>query len=184
MRRSFRRVLAGFDLHGHGRCASVLAAREVVPEATYPGPVNARSIWGKTPRESVEQVCASRGKDAVVAGCMELLGGGEVDADLILALGGPPARWVLTGEPSGPPYWMRVWAARGLLWAWDDVALKSVQVALGDQAWRVREMALKVVARHRLEDTLLTVVDLQEDPSARVRAAASRALMRISASRE
>jgi hypothetical protein len=38
------------------------------------------------------------------------------------------------------------------------------------------------VARHRLEDTLLTVVELQEDPSARVRTAASRALMRISVS--
>ena len=77
-----------------------------------------------------------------------------------------------------------MWATRGLLWAWDDVALESVQGALTDDAWRVREMALKVVARHRLDDLLLTVVDLQEDPAARVRAGASRALMRISASGE
>ena len=139
------------------------------------------SSWGKTPRESIEQECARRGKDAVVAGCIELLGGGESDAELILALGGPPARWVVTGAPSGPPYWLRVWATRGLLWAWDDAALQSIEVALNDDAWRVREMALKVVARHRLEDTVLTVVELQEDPAARVRAAASRALMRISA---
>lgn len=139
------------------------------------------SVWGKTPRESIEQECARRGKDAVVAGCIELLSGGEGDAELILALGGPPARWVVTGEYSGPPYWVRVWATRGLLWAWDDVALQSVEAALNDDAWRVREMALKVVARHRLEDTLLTVVDLREDPAARVRAAASRTLMRISA---
>ncbi len=111
---------------------------------------------------------------------MELLSGGDADAELILALGGPPARWVVTGEPSGPPYWLRVWAARGLLWAWDDVALQSLEAALSDEAWRVREMALRVVARHKLENTLLTVVELQEDPAARVRAAASRALMRIS----
>ncbi|MFL6133723.1 MAG: HEAT repeat domain-containing protein [Nocardioidaceae bacterium] len=98
-----------------------------------------------------------------------------------MALGGPPAHWVVSGEPSGPPYWLRVWAARGLLWAWDDVAFQAVQAALYDEAWRVREMALKVVARHELEDALSAVVDLQEDPVARVRSAASRALMRLSA---
>lgn len=143
--------------------------------------MNVASSWGMTPRESIEQECARRGKDAVVAGCIELLAGGDADAELILALGGPPARWVVTGEPPGPPYWLRVWATRGLLWAWDDVALQSLKGALNDDAWRVREMALKVVARHRLEDTLMTIAELQEDPSARVRAAAARALMRISA---
>jgi hypothetical protein len=111
---------------------------------------------------------------------MDLINGGDSDAELVLALGGPPARWVVTGEPSGPPYWLRVWATRGLLWAWDDVALLSLQTALSDDAWRVREMALKVVARHKLDEALPTVVDLQEDPSARVREAALRALARIS----
>lgn len=134
-----------------------------------------------TPRESVEQECAGRGKGEVVAGCVALLGGGDVDPELILALGGPPARWVVTGEPSGPRYWLRVWALRGLLWAWDDVALQSVEAALHDDAWRVREMALKVVARHRLEDLLATVAGLQDDPVARVRAATSRALIRLTA---
>lgn len=138
-------------------------------------------MWGKTPRESVAQECARRGKDEVVAGCIELLTGGDSDAQLIVALGGPPAHWVVSGEPSGPPYWLRVWAARGLLWAWDDVAFQAVQAALHDEAWRVREMALKVVARHELEGVMSAVVDLQEDPVARVRVAASRALMRLSA---
>lgn len=133
---------------------------------TCPDQVNVPSFWGKTPRESIEQECSRRGKDAVVAGCMELLRGGDADAELILALGGSPARWVVSGEAPAPPYWLRVGATRGLLWAWDDVALKSVEVALNDEAWRVREMALKVVARHRLDDMLSTVVDLQEDPSA------------------
>jgi hypothetical protein len=145
--------------------------------------VSATSVWGMTPRESIEQECARRGKEAVVAGCVDLLRGGDADAELVLALGGPPARWVLTGEPSGPSYWLRVWAARGLLWAWDDVAYAAVEAALDDDAWRVREMALKVVARYRLEDALVTVARLQDDPVARVRAAASRALVRISADR-
>jgi hypothetical protein len=102
--------------------------------------MSAPSSWGKTPRESIEQECASRGKDGVVAGCIELLEGRDVDVELVLALGGPPARWVATGEPSGPPYWLRVWALRGLLWAWDNVALPTVEAALHDDAmvrpWR------------------------------------------------
>lgn len=93
------------------------------------------------------------------------------DDDLVLALGGPPADWVRTGEPSGPPYWLRVWAARGLLYAWDDSAVLK---ALHDDVWRVREMALKVVARHCLQAASEQVDELRSDPSARVRAAASR----------
>ncbi|GAB6987855.1 HEAT repeat domain-containing protein [Nocardioides sp.] len=144
----------------------------------------AGSSWGKTPRESVEQECARRGKDEVVAGCVELLTKGDADPDLILALGGPPARWVVTGEPPGPPYWLRVWALRGLLWAWDARARSAVDTALQDEAWRVREMALRVVARHRLEDAVTTAADLQDDPNARVRAAASRALARLASDKD
>ncbi len=51
--------------------------------------------------------------------------------------------------------------------------------ALRDDAWRVREMALKVVARHRLDEALETVATLQEDPVPRVRAAAHRAQVRL-----
>jgi HEAT repeat protein len=146
----------------------------------YAEQVTGSSSWGKTPRESVEQESARRGKAEVVAGCIELLRGRDADPDLIVALGGPPARWVMTGEPSGPPYWLRVWAARGLLYAWDDMALSSVETALSDDAWRVREMALRVVARQRLDALVETVIRLQDDPSSRVRTAASRSLMRLS----
>lgn len=133
-----------------------------------------------TPRESIEQECARRGRAQVLAGCVELLGGGDADPELVLALGGPPASWVVTGEPGGPDYWLRVWALRGLLWAWDDVALRSVKAALDDEAWRVREMALKVVARHGLDDAFDAAVSLEEkDPVARVREAASRAIRRL-----
>ena len=143
--------------------------------------VDSSPPWGKTPRESIQQECDRRGKRQVVDGCIDPLGGRDAGAELILALGGPPARWVVTGEPSGPPYWLRVWAARGLLWAWDDVALPAVLAALRDEAWRVREMALKVVARHRLADALTVVSELHSDPAPRVRAAASRALRRLAA---
>jgi len=105
--------------------------------------------------------------------------GREADVELIVALGGPPAYWAVSGERGGPRYWLRVWAARGLLWAWDDEALQAVMAALNDDAWRVREMAAKVVARHRLDDALPIVADLRQDPIPRVRAAASRAFVRL-----
>lgn len=114
-----------------------------------------------------------------MAGCIALLEGREADAELIVALGGPPAHWALSGEVGGPSYWLRVWAARGLLWAWEDEALPAVMAALGDDAWRVREMAAKVVARHRLGDALSTVAGLQHDPTPRVRTAASRAVVQL-----
>lgn len=68
-----------------------------------------------------------------------------------MALGGPGAAKFPDGEPHGDSYWLRVWGARGLLWAWDDLAGDAIDVALRDEAWRVREMALKVVARRSSE---------------------------------
>jgi hypothetical protein len=136
--------------------------------------------WGTTPRQSVEHECARRGVASVVSGCIDLLNGKLADGDLILALGGPPAEWVRTGEPAGPAYWLRVWGARGLLYAWDDSARAAVLDSLNDDAWRVREMALKVVARHRLQEASEYVDRLRDDPSARVRASASRAQRALS----
>jgi len=117
-------------------------------------------------------------------GCVALLqhASAELDAELVVALGGLPARWALTGEPSGPDYWLRVWAARGLLYVWDVGAVPAVLGALGDEAWRVREMAAKVVAYRRLKDGLELVGGLQADENARVRAAASRALIALAKS--
>jgi hypothetical protein len=129
----------------------------------------------------VEQECARRGVDAVVSGCVDLLDGEFADADLILALGGPPADWVRTGAPPGPAYWLRVWAARGLLYAWNDSAGTVVLRALDDEAWRVREMALRVVARHRLHEAIAQVRQRRTDPSARVRTSASRTLRALAA---
>lgn len=79
-------------------------------------------------------------------------------------------------------YWLRVWAARGLLWCWDDAAEDTLLMALHDDAWRVREMALKVVARHHLDQAIETVAALQDDRAPRVRSAAFRALVRLEGS--
>jgi hypothetical protein len=129
-----------------------------------------------TPRERIIAECARRGKAALVAGCVELLGGryGNVDDGLIVALGGEHGELVLGGRGG---YWPRVWAARGLLHAWDDAATEAIIAATADEAWRVREMAAKVIARHRVGDALDPVAKLRDDPVPRVRAAAERAVV-------
>lgn len=98
-----------------------------------------------------------------------------------MALGGPPADWVRTGGQPGPDYWLRVWAARGLLYAWHGSARSAVRSALTDEAWRVREMALRVVAQHRLGEERASVEAMCLDDSVRVRAAATKTLRRLDA---
>jgi hypothetical protein len=120
----------------------------------------------------------------VVSGCLELLAGGAADPDFLLALAGPGAEQVISGREGGlGGYWPRVWAARGLLYAWDDRATPSVVEGTRDEAWRVREMALKVIARHELGEAIDAVAALQDDPVARVRAAAERALVILTSAR-
>jgi hypothetical protein len=131
------------------------------------------------------------GGPTLIAGCIALLSGRSDDVDdrLITVLGGEPARQVLDGAAGGRSgYWPRVWAARGLLHGWDDrtaeadAATVAIIGALGDDAWRVREMAAKVVARHRIGGALDAVAPLRDDPIPRVRAAAHRAVVLLTAS--
>jgi hypothetical protein len=141
------------------------------------------SRWGVTPRESIEAETARRGKASLVAGCIALLAGDYfADPPLVLALGGPGARKFFNGKPHDDDYWFRVWALRGLLWVWDDVAVGAVRRALDDPSWRVREMALKVVARHRLGDLLEAAATLRDDPDERVRTTAQRAVVTVARS--
>jgi HEAT repeat protein len=130
-----------------------------------------------TPRERIELECAARGKPVVVAGCVKLVLGGDTDARLLSVLGGRTTRWAL--EDDGRRHWFRIWGARGLLWAWEESALDAIIAATTDEAWRVRELAAKVIARHLVGDALPAVVPLQRDPIPRVRAAAIRAVTRI-----
>jgi hypothetical protein len=69
-----------------------------------------------------------------------------------------------------------------LLWAWDDTALGALTTGLSDDAWRVREMCCKVVARHRLGEAMAAVADLRDDSVPRVSAAAERAVVLLTES--
>lgn len=139
--------------------------------------MSSSSRWGVSPRQSIEAECARRGRGAVVDGCRALLRGEDADPSLLLALGGPPARKFLDGDVHEDVYWLRVWAARGLLWAWQDEALPELRRSLSDEAWRVRELGLKVVARHGLDDLIDEVAARRDDPIARVREQAARCLV-------
>ena len=142
------------------------------------------ALWRLTPRQSVAAECERRGKAAVIAGCMDLLQGRQdTDDALLIALAGPAAEAVLDGSAGGKEgYWPRVWAARGLRHAWDDRATAVIIQATADDAWRVREMAAKVIARHRVADAFPAVSRLRTDPVQRVRAAAERAVVLLTAS--
>ncbi len=146
--------------------------------------MNPGAIWDMTPRQSVAQECARRGEADVVASCIALLAGGEADRPFIFAIGGPAAEAVLGPHPRRDQrYFLRVWAARALLYAWDDGAQQAVLTALADESWRVREMAAKVVAKREIGDALAVVAGLSADPVPRVRAAAARATAILTAAR-
>jgi hypothetical protein len=137
-----------------------------------------------TPRQRVEAERGRRGLAAVVDGCALLLSNmsddDPLDVDLVMVLGGEPAAVVLRDDvPEAQRYWLRVWAARGLLWAWDrhdPRGVEAVRRGLSDPAWRVREMCAKVVARHAVGDLWEAVAALRHDEIPRVRSAAHRAL--------
>lgn len=138
--------------------------------------------WGMSPRESVRGECQRRGEKAVVASCLDVLTGQNIDERLLHVLSGPAAEQVLDGRAGGTAgYWPRVWAARGLLYAWDESATTVIAGATSDEAWRVREMAAKVIAKHRIGDALDDVITLRDDPVPRVRAAAERAIAVLTA---
>ena len=65
------------------------------------------------------------------------------------------------------------------MYCWHGSARKAVGAALDDDAWRVREMALRVVVKRGLGEHHARVVAMCDDPSARVRAAATKALHRL-----
>ena len=133
-----------------------------------------------TPRLRVEGACQELGRGEVVQRCLHLLAGGSADPDFLITLGGPAAMHLLNdGVPDQQAYWLRVWAARGLLWVGPGKDIGLLRTALNDDAWRVREMLCKVVARHRVGDLLDDVADLESDPIQRVRAAAARAAVSI-----
>jgi HEAT repeat protein len=137
-----------------------------------------------TPKLRVAVERAKGGAAPLTAGCVALLEGRpeEVSDAMIIILGGESAHPILDGAAGGRNgYWPRVWAARGLLHAWDPAATAAIAGATSDEAWRVREMAAKVIARHRVGDAFDAVAVLRADPVERVRAAAARAVTVLTA---
>lgn len=137
-----------------------------------------------TPRKRIASECKRRGTSALVTGCVSLLSGQPVDDELIVALGGEHGSSVRDGYNGGRSgYWPRVWAARALLYVWDVEATSAVIAATTDEAWRVREMAAKVVAHQHIGDGLQAVAKLRTDPVPRVRDAGERAVRVLAESR-
>ena len=132
----------------------------------------------------IEAACQRLGRDDVIRRCAALLASGDDDPDFIIVLGGAPAHRLLgSGIPRGQEYWLRVWAARGLLWAGVGAANDELRAALDDDHWRVREMACRVVARHRVDDLADEVISLERDENVRVAGTAGRAARRVVAAR-
>ncbi len=134
-----------------------------------------------SPRDRVRAILRSRSEATLVGACVAVLRTGEppADEDLAIALGGVHGRHEL--DRTEPPrsdqgYWWRTWALRVLLYAWDDLAEPAVTAALTDDAWRVREMAAKVVASREVGMAAGAVAVAGSDPVPRVRAAALRAV--------
>jgi hypothetical protein len=88
-------------------------------------------------------------------------------------------RWVELGLGI-QGYFVRTWALRAMLYAWDESASTTVIDALEDEHWRPREMALKVVAKRLVDGDIDAVARLRDDPIPRVQAAARRALGELS----
>ncbi len=137
---------------------------------------------GDRPVDHVRAACRRFGESAVALRSADLLGGASpfTETGFVVAISGHAgASEMSRRQPDDDPkllYWPRVWGARALLYAWDDAAAPTVVAALGDDAWRVREMAAKVVARREIGAAADALVGSLSDPVPRVRAAAARAL--------
>ncbi len=134
------------------------------------------------PRQLVAQAVEIYGEPAVVDACLALLDGEiryqRLAIDLTY-LGGAGAKARLArGDLTdhGQAHWPRVWGARGLRYAWLPYAEPGIVRALADPAWRVREMAAKVVALHECGSAAESLEPLVSGEPARVQVAAIRAL--------
>jgi hypothetical protein len=157
--------------------------RPAVGAGGQTSPMTVDEVLDASPADRARAAADALGDDVLVAWCADLLAGrsvwGEVGRPDLGWVGGRAARtWGapdrLVGERD---YWARVWAARTLLYVWDDGATADVVAGLCDPAWRVREMCAKVAARWdvgAVGDACARLV--ADDDTTRVRAAAARVL--------
>lgn len=123
------------------------------------------------PAANVRRAAELFGRELVVDWCEDLVRGTAADDDRRR----PDITW-LGGTIGWPSYWARVWGARGLLHIGPPTHPDVLVDALDDEAWRVREMALKVMIRYELDDPRGRIAALVEGENERVRYQALRAL--------
>ncbi|MGI8879926.1 MAG: hypothetical protein ACR2KJ_05305 [Jatrophihabitans sp.] len=118
------------------------------------GPTDAEPDLAASPAQNVLRLRELAGADAVAEWCAGLLSRriayDDPHAPSLAWLGGAPASHELRRGhlvERDMDYWPRVWAARGLLHAYLPSARNAIVGSLDDPAWRVREMAAKVVRR-------------------------------------
>lgn len=146
------------------------------------GAVPSADVLGASPGDRARAAADTLGDLALVRWCAHLLSGAAVWGDSAdpdpAWVGGRQARaW---GAPEGLAdehrHWPRVWAARTLLYVWDELAIPAVSAGLRDPAWRVREMCAKVCVRWEVPEVTDTCAELLDDEHARVRVAVLRVL--------
>ena len=129
-----------------------------------------------SPADRIAHAIARLGEEEVIERAKALLAGLNAGEGFLLWVGGPHAQGILDGAP--PLYWPEVWGARAFLYVWHDSALPGLEAGLTNQAWRVREMCLRVASTRKLA-LADSVRPLLLDETARVRAAAARTLGEI-----
>jgi hypothetical protein len=134
------------------------------------------------PREAMAAAEQRHGTSQLVEWCSDLITGriasDDPDHPALDAVGrGSYVQRIRSGQ--SPAYWVRVWAARGLLYVWDDLAAPGVIVGLSDEEWRVREMCAKVCRLREIGSAGEELAVLVTDDVPRVRSAALRALAMV-----
>lgn len=154
----------------------------VRPVAYRGGVAPDADVLDATPGDRARAAADALGDEAVTRWCADLIAGRARWGDPEL----PDPAWVAGraatswGAPDhldrSTDYWVRVWAARTLLYVWDEAAGPDVVAAFTDPAWRVREMCAKVCVRWEVAAAADPALELVDDEVPRVRAVALRVL--------
>lgn len=131
-----------------------------------------------TPRDAVAKACREKGEAQVARWSAELITDPQWDHPVLDWIGGASLAAMRERDLANDTneYWLRVWGARALLYAWTSSAAPAVVSGLDDPAWRVREMCAKVARQRELGEAAEPLARLTKDETPRVRLAAVKAL--------